>query len=202
MCVEYVEYFVKSHVSYSLTSDDVLTSNSTTYHTHIHTHIVMGWIDSIWGTRSNDPLGTLDPKVRDFLTKESPSFGKPDPPPASQHAHSDDTQSLDSVKPAKPKVPRESLFPDGRYAHIWKTYTPLAEIESSTKSDSQKITDIVDAFKERKKEIGRAALENCVETQELWRTCVDNGSWWDRSTGCSESLRKFERCYQTNAVGF
>ena len=172
----------------------------------------MGWIDSIWGKRSDDPLASLDPKVREFLKKESPlkydskAQSTSTSTPTSTQQQQQQQQQQDPAAAAdddkdKKSIP-PSLFPDGRYAHLWKTYTPLAQIEAATKSDSQKITDIVDAFKERKKEIARAALENCVEWQEAWRSCNETGSWTDRATLCNGMLRKFERCYDTNAVGF
>jgi hypothetical protein len=176
----------------------------------------MGWIDSIWGKRSDDPLGTLDPKLQEFLRKESPvKYDQPGRAPSSSTPTSNapasseagsaagnpsaTSSSPDDSPAAAP--PPQSLFPDGRYAHLWRSYTPLADIEAASKSDSEKLTDVVTAFKERKKEIGRAAIENCAEWQEAWRECFSTGTWGERTALCAGAVRRFERCYATNVVG-
>jgi DNA-binding transcriptional regulator YdaS (Cro superfamily) len=168
----------------------------------------MGWLDSIWGRRSDDPLQDFDPKVREFLKRESPV--KYDKKP-SQHGQNPVAQQAlaaaatpaeraASNEPAPNAVPRESLYPDGRYAHLWKTYRPLGEIESETKSDHEKLQDVLDAFKSRKAAIGAAALENCAEEQLDWNNCMKSGSMRARMTMCRDEVRKFERCYNMQSV--
>jgi hypothetical protein len=182
----------------------------------------MGWIDSIWGKRSDDPLGTLDPKLQEFLRKESPlkydskrpttttsSTTSSNPTDASSSSSSSSSSQGNDNAASAPSSsddaaaqppPPQSLFSDGRYAHLWRSYTPLAEIEAASKSDSEKLTDVLAAFKERKREIGRAAIENCVEWQEAWRNCYEHGSWGEKGMMCNKAVRKFERCYDTNVV--
>ncbi|RYP65992.1 hypothetical protein DL771_008039 [Monosporascus sp. 5C6A] len=166
----------------------------------------MGWWDSLWPSSSgaDDPLGKLDPKLREFLEKESPikynATAHPQPtttqpsaaqpqakPPAAETSRGDDE--------GKPAVPKESQFQDGRYAHLWKTYRPLAEVEAETKSDHERLMDVLEAYKERKNQIGKAALENCALEQVDWRSCMTNPSLADRMTMCRAQVRKFERCY-------
>ncbi|KAI0534556.1 hypothetical protein GGR58DRAFT_482417 [Xylaria digitata] len=168
----------------------------------------MGWWDSLWAsnTSADDPLRKLDPKLREFLEKESPvKYNSSNAPQAQASQKTDDATSLIPKAEAdrgsegsdKPAVPRESQFQDGRYAHLWKGYKPLAEIEAETKSDHEKLMDVLEGYKERKAQIGRAALENCALEQVDWRTCMANPSWGERMTMCREQVKKFERCYMT-----
>lgn len=170
----------------------------------------MGWLDSLWGRRSDDPLQDFDPKVREFLRKESPvTYGSSKPNQDGQDQQSTSGESSPATtstdQPAKEglaskTVPKESLYQDGRYAHLWKTYKPLGEIESETKSDHEKLQDVLDSFKSRKAAIGQAALENCSEEQLDWNNCMKSGSLKARMTMCSEEVRKFERCYNMQSV--
>ncbi|KUI70509.1 hypothetical protein VM1G_06023 [Cytospora mali] len=160
----------------------------------------MGWLDSIWGRRSDDPLQDFDPKVREFLKKESPVKYEKKPTQDAQNpiaqTPAEGTPATTARSETAPNaVPKESLYPDGRYAHLWKTYRPLAEVEGETKSDHEKLQDILDAFKSRQAAIGAAALENCAEEQLDWSNCMRGGSLRARMTMCSDEVRKFERCY-------
>lgn len=169
----------------------------------------MGWLDSIWGRRSDDPLQDFDPKVREFLKKESPvkydkKSSQDDQPPIAQQAPAAATTPAERTArngAAANAVPRESLYQDGRYAHLWKTYRPLAEVEGETKSDHEKLQDVLDAFKSRKAAIGAAALENCADEQLDWNNCMKGGSLRARMTMCRDEVRKFERCYNMQSVG-
>lgn len=156
-----------------------------------------GWFDSIWGKRTDDPLRDLDPRLREFLEKESPVKLQPAAPDLPSTISDDDAAAAEN---AQPKVPPQSLFPDGRYAHLWKTYTPLVAIEAAVKSDHQNLMDVVEAFKERKAIIGRAALLNCAMQHSDWKNCVNHGELADRMNMCKHQLRRFERCYNTQAV--
>ncbi|KAH9906497.1 hypothetical protein F4778DRAFT_726313 [Xylariomycetidae sp. FL2044] len=167
------------------------------------------WWDGLWASnRTDDPLGKLDPKLREFLKKESPvkyDASKPTEPAADQETTSlskaKTTAQRDAEASAKQReetgVPKESLFQDGRYAHLWKTYRPLAEIEAETKNDHEKLMDVLEGYKERKRQIGKAALENCALEQVDWRTCMTNPSFTERMTLCRDQVRKFEKCYMT-----
>lgn len=166
----------------------------------------MGVFDSWFGRRSDDPFQDLDPKVREFLKKESPvklddtqqPSKKNEPVTTARPASI--TAAATPSETTKSTVPKDSLYPDGRYAHLWKTYRPLSEIESETKSDEEKLRDVLDAFKKRKAEIGHAALENCAEEQVEWSNCMRGGTLRARMTMCSEEVRKFERCYNMQSV--
>ncbi|KAI0149807.1 hypothetical protein F4776DRAFT_603263 [Hypoxylon sp. NC0597] len=165
----------------------------------------MGWWDSLWASNSSgeDPLRKLDPKLREFLERESPvkysTAQQPQPPTAKEKkqaaAAAAAKAQAEETQADRPVVPRESQFQDGRYAHLWKTYKPLAEIEAATKSDHEKLMDVLEAYKERKNQIGKAALENCALEQLDWRQCMTNPSFSERMTMCRDQIRKFERCY-------
>ncbi|KAI1174060.1 hypothetical protein F4777DRAFT_580348 [Nemania sp. FL0916] len=169
----------------------------------------MGWWDSLWAsnTSAEDPLRKLDPKLREFLEKESPV--KYHPPPQQQQQQQSTVAPTSSIPTArgegrsesdsstKSLVPKESQFQDGRYAELWKSYRPLAEIEAETKSDHEKLMDVLEGYKERKSQIGRAALENCALEQVDWRACMTDPSWTERLTLCRDQVKKFERCYMT-----
>jgi hypothetical protein len=178
----------------------------------------MGWF---WGgldnnksnSSSENPLDKLDPGLRDFLTKESPvKYSSTNPPaqpqtedtsqPPSDHQQTPPQTSSDSTAESTTKVPPQFLFKDGRYAHLWSTYVPQAEAESVAKSDAEKINDVLEGYKQRKAEIGRAALENCTLEQWDVNECFKNGGWASRLTLCRAENRKLERCYLMQAVCF
>jgi hypothetical protein len=173
----------------------------------------MGWF---WGSsdsnddkNSQDPLRNLDPSLRDFLAKESPvKYGSSNPPaaPKSAPAPTPSTESrYTAPQPSTqegtgPKVPAKSLYKDGRYADLWKTYQSQAEAEAESKSDAEKIADVLEGYKYRKAEIGRAALENCALEQWQVNDCFRNGGWASRLTMCRTENRELERCYLMQAV--
>ncbi|RBR23442.1 uncharacterized protein FIESC28_03624 [Fusarium coffeatum] len=159
----------------------------------------MGWISSIMGTdKSADPLAKLDPSLRDFLEKESPlkyPASQPTNPPRATQQPSNFDAAVTELQTPKPAAPSASLYQDGRYAHLWKNYRPLAEIEAETATDHEKLMGVLEAYKERKEAIGKAALENCAEYQEEWVNCMKHGSWDDQIQMCRHQVRRFERCY-------
>lgn len=180
----------------------------------------MGFLDGLWGKKSDDPLQDLDPKAREFLRRESPlkfdSKKRPSSPddtnnPAvAAQAQGDGTKkdlpagakSVTAGENSESAVPKESLYPDGRYAHLWKTYRSQSDVENETKTDHEKLSDVLEAFKSRKAAIGAAALENCAEEQMDWSNCMRGGSLRARMTMCSEEVRKFEKCYNMQSVRF
>ncbi|TEA15136.1 hypothetical protein C8034_v002588 [Colletotrichum sidae] len=165
----------------------------------------MGWLEGWFSSPppSSDPLRSIDPQLREFLKRESPvkiqQQQEKDGQEAARAALPTQTTQpgaeATSKEPARPKVPKESLFQDGRYAHLWKTYRPYAEIEAETKTDHEKLMDVLDGYKQRKHNIGRAALENCAIQQEEWVNCMKRGDWEDRMQMCRKQVQKFERCY-------
>lgn len=153
----------------------------------------MGWLPSIFGGDASNPLGKLDPKLREFLEKESPVKYIPNQRAASTQRQ--DAGVAAERKPEPAAVPSASLYQDGRYAHIWKNYRPLAEVEEETSTDHDKLMSVLEGYKERKAAIARAGLENCAPQQEEWINCMKSGSWEDQLQMCRHQVRRFERCY-------
>jgi len=177
----------------------------------------MGWL---WGSAKDenlassgtDPLKDLDPSLREFLQKESPVKYKPSeaplpapstttlqPPSPAYSEASTQTSQTPITDPAIPAITSKSAYPDGRYAHLWPTYTPLSDIEDATKTDQEKLLDVLNGYKERKAQIGRAAIENCAEEQWAVSECYRSGRITDRLRLCHAENRSFERCYNMQA---
>ncbi len=176
----------------------------------------MGWF---WGTTStatttatadapkaasDNPVRQLDPSLRDFVQDQSP--GKYVPIASTQRAEEPTyREQLPRVEPqqwSETGVPPQALYQDGRYTEIWQTYKPLEEIEAANKTDQEKLMDIVEGWKDRKAQIGRAALENCSLEQIAVSDCFRFGGWKSRMTMCRAENKTFERCYVTQAVRF
>ncbi|KAK3076249.1 hypothetical protein LTS18_013514, partial [Coniosporium uncinatum] len=108
----------------------------------------MGWF---WGSSEtpSDAIDKLDPGLREFLEDETPRESKLQPsrstPTSLQILQERTKQAQEAQRPAAaqtqhrdgPAVPRESLFQDGRYAHLWKDYRPLTAVEEATKTDQE-----------------------------------------------------------------
>ena len=178
----------------------------------------MGWF---WDAKSNngssdDAYSKLDTGLKDFLDKESPTPQSSHPLPRSKEvprsADGASTQyrSQLGIKGAdtptaapgqfadteKSIVPRESLFQDGRYAHLWKNYRTLESIETTGMTDQDKMANIVDQYRDRKAAIGRAALENCVMEQLVEKDCYLHGGFRKKTMGmCRAENKEFNRCY-------
>lgn len=162
----------------------------------------MGWLPSIFGGgKSSDPVGSLDPKLREFLDKESPVKYSPPKPQAEAPSATAPPTTAPSADDSKPAIPAESLYQDGRYAHLWKNYQPLAQIQEATATEQEKLVNILDGYKERKNAIGAAAMENCAIQQEEWINCMKSGSWSDQLQMCRHQVRRYERCYTMQSVG-
>lgn len=182
-----------------------------------HKPCKMGWF---WDSKKeSDPYSKLDPSLREFLDDSTPanpppsSQSKPQPPPSQDAAPNTYRAQLgwstnpapttpDSTSPTSlapdsntNAVPPESLFKDGRYAHLWKNYRHQSEIDAASKSDQDRLADVVDTYKDRQAAIGRAAVENCIMEQMAERECWTSGSWMDRATMCRTEARAFTRCY-------
>lgn len=152
----------------------------------------MEWLTTLAGRKSaEDPLQKLDPKLRDFLDRESSFNAQLSKPEVDVRRH----PSQPTPRDANLDVPRGSLYKDGRYAGLWKTYRPLEAVEADAKSSHERLMDVLDGFKERKTMIAKAALENCAFQQEEWRKCMIEGSWMDTLQMCRDQAKQFERCY-------
>lgn len=147
-------------------------------------------------TSSDDPLKKLDPELRKFLEKEAP---KSQPPPrtqrpAPQNAPSrQDPVTLEALAvDEQPKVPQQSLYQDGRYAHLWKTYKTGATVDA--KSDSEILKDLTSSYKWRKNEIGKVALENCSFEAMAESDCWKSGSFTSKLWMCRAETKALDRC--------
>ncbi|KAH7059049.1 hypothetical protein B0J12DRAFT_594925 [Macrophomina phaseolina] len=172
----------------------------------------MGWF---WGSSNGsssaaaDPAKQLDPSLKKFLEKESHPANNAAAAASSPSSHSATSALSPAVSPASPAppeqqattsatspvVPSASLYPDGRFAHLWKTYEPLSAVEARTKSDQEKLSDIVTAYNDRRAGIGRAALENCAFQQLALSDCFRSGTWSARITMCRKETQALDRCY-------
>lgn len=172
----------------------------------------MWWPTSIFS--ASDPLKDLDPTLREYLQKETPksyqassssttpsSSIEPQTYRDSLHLRSDNVSPLspasttDKSQPAPERpLPKESLFQDGRYAHLWRTYRPAGEVDAAGKSDQEKLSDIVAGYKDRREQVKHVALENCAEEQWAIHDCFKNGGWSSRMTMCRAENRSLERC--------
>lgn len=168
----------------------------------------MGWFwgasDDKDGKKSQDPLRDLDPSLREFLKKEAPVQCSSSNPPAAVQ---------ERVKPAEPTpvdlnapvvekapAPVPTQFKDGRYDHIWATYRSQRDIEDESKTDQDKITDILEGFKQRRYEIGKAALENCTLEQDAVDNCWKNGGMMDKMSMCRTENASLRRCHEMQSV--
>lgn len=165
----------------------------------------MGWF---WDTKkpTEDPYSKLDPGLKEFLDQESP-LKYEDTAPVQQRESDTYRKQLGWSSPSQQgtpqpasqeqhqSVPPESLFQDGRYAHLWKNYRPQGEVENAGKNDQDRLRDVIDAYNDRRAAIGRAAVENCVMEQMAERDCWENGSWAEKMNMCRGSNRQFMRCY-------
>ena len=164
----------------------------------------MGWLWGSDATTDSDPYRELDPELKEFLKKESPAkyTTAPSKPPASELQTPEERREKESAKQEQSKVPRESLYQDGRYAHLWKTYTPKRELEDATKSDQEKLMDVLDGYKERKHQIGRVAMENCANEQLVLQDCYEHGTIAEKMLLCRTQKKAYNRCYLMQSVCF
>ena len=182
----------------------------------------MSWSDWLWGSSkangsssvgAQDPVRSLDPSLRKYLEKETPKpISRPSQQETERPSYTDQltgatqrrarpvtSQPNEATDIDQPIVPSESLYQDGRYAHLWQNYRPQGEIENAHKSPQEKLQDIVDTYKTRKAAVQRAALENCAVENIAITDCYLHGSWADRSTMCRTQNRALERCFTMQA---
>ncbi|KAI5298499.1 hypothetical protein KEM55_003319, partial [Ascosphaera atra] len=152
----------------------------------------MGWF---WGSSGN--AGNTDAQKDEVKSFNEETTATPDkfstpatlPPDASTQTSSEQSE--------KPKVPSQSLYPDGRYAHLWKTYQPLDKSEAE--GGMSNAERVIDQFKRRKETLNDAALENCAEEHEALTFCFKNGGIGSRMTLCRAENQAFARCYTMQA---
>ncbi|EXJ96461.1 hypothetical protein A1O1_01587 [Capronia coronata CBS 617.96] len=163
----------------------------------------MGWF---WGEKSsqNDPAKSLDDDLKQFLKDQQPRPYVPAelPKPVEQPASKPPEQALpDTNKSFEDRpLPKESLFQDGRYKDIWKTYVPQNDIAVASTTPVERV---LAARKDRRQSIHKAALENCAFEEELQQDCFKTGPLSKkikgRMTMCHEETKAFNRCYTLQA---
>lgn len=159
-----------------------------------------------WGGKSeeSDPAAALNPELKQFLKEQQPRPYIPadshTSPPQSQPKPQ--PESKEPIPPTQEDqtVPPQSLYQDGRYAHLWKTYVPSSTIEAATTTPIDRIQA---AKKERKQGIHRAALENCAFEEEIRQQCLSGQNMASRFKGtltmCNDETKQYNRCYQLQA---
>lgn len=189
---------------FSRLNDTRLQTTSLSSITQFHAvYVAMGWF---WGNSKDDPVNKLDPGLRDYLQRETPTQdyvpttqSQEPRKPVDAPSHAPQPGAPETAEP--PAVPSASLFPDGRYAHIWKNYKPPANPEEV---GVRSVERVIDKYKERKDSVQRAAMENCALEQEELAHCFRTGDWQKRLkarvTLCSAENSNFARCFSTQAV--
>ncbi|KAF2654332.1 hypothetical protein K491DRAFT_679800 [Lophiostoma macrostomum CBS 122681] len=158
----------------------------------------MGWLWS-GSSSSSSAKDQLDPSLRDFLDREAPSGQRPSLPSKPAPKPSTPAQQEQLAEETAPLAPSQSQFQDGRYAHLWKNYTPQDILEDRSKSEQDKLRDIIEAYNDRKKEVGQVAMENCAFEYMEQYNCFKNPGFVDAITLCRAQTRVFNRCYETQA---
>ncbi|KAL4804769.1 hypothetical protein BDV18DRAFT_27419 [Aspergillus unguis] len=161
----------------------------------------MGWF---WGSNKEDPVKKLDPGLREYLEHEAPKKYVPAQSPA-EASPSVPTSADQNTSSEERPLPSASLFPDGRYAHLWKTYKPPVVDEASTQSTG--MAAMQQHAKDRSAMTKRAAMENCSIENEVYHLCLKNPTIGERLTACQDKNMVFTRCYATqskflNALGY
>ncbi|KAJ5765437.1 hypothetical protein N7520_004996 [Penicillium odoratum] len=154
----------------------------------------MGWFS---GDSKNDPVKKLDPGLREYLEQERPDKYVPAPdvkPPTP-------SPQQEPADPSKPTVPAQSLYPDGRYADLWKTYKPPVSADGG--DGVRGAARVIEKFKERGDTVQRAAMENCAMEHEALTLCFQTGNWRkqleSRLTMCAAENGTFSRCFTTQS---
>lgn len=159
-------------------------------------------MDWFWGggkKKDDDPTKSLKPDLEQFLKEQQPRAYAPTQTATTQPARVQteplalpDTNLEFTDRP----LPKESLYKDGRYKHLWKTYVPQDSVTAATTTTVERI---VSAKKDRKQLISRAAFENCAFEEELAKTCWTRGSKVERAravaTMCNQEQKAFNRCF-------
>ncbi|KAL4960211.1 uncharacterized protein BDV14DRAFT_183168 [Aspergillus stella-maris] len=156
----------------------------------------MGWF---WGSKSEDPVKKIDPSLREYLENEAPKKYVPQytptPTPEQHVTPSNPTPSESADSSSSRSAPSASLYPDGRYAHLWKTYKPPSPDDVG--SDASGLPSLNEHAKERRAMLKRAAMENCALENEVYHLCLQSPTFIERITACNEKNKVFTRCYST-----
>jgi len=75
----------------------------------------------------------------------------------------------------------------------------LTAVEEATKTDQERLADLVDDYNSQKAQIGRIALENCAFEQIAVSDCFKKGGWSAKTSLCRTENRSLNRCYEMQA---
>ena len=176
--------------------------------------MVLGWL---WGSSSSnaDSVKNLDPSLQQILKSQESQSQQPnrtsrstpqeityteqlrksgDLPAARASLHPQPQEP--SLQDSQSKVPPQSLYQDGRYAHLWKNYEPQHVVEARGETELDKLKRLQDESESRKVALGQAALENCVFEQLAELDCLKNGGVTAKLTMCRPEKQTFSRCYE------
>lgn len=182
----------------------------------------MGWLWTSNGDGKdiveNDPVKSLDNDLKEYLKQASSDRYRPgessdgellstNAPDAERALVSgpelvttvSQEQRGQSASQRPSGAPRESLYSDGRYADLWKTYESYNSISDKFATDQDRLRAIVEQHSDRRHEIGRTALENCANEQIEVQDCYKYGTWWDIMSICKKENRAANRCYEMQA---
>lgn len=167
----------------------------------------MSWF---WGNKGKgtqeDPAQNLNDDLKQFLDEQQTKPYSPaeipktipnrQPPQPAGDPSATDTNEAPSARP----LPKESLFQDGRYKDIWKTYVPQNDVYGVTGSP---VDRVLAARKDRRQTIHKASLENCAFEQQMQQDCLNSGTWAQKMKGkltlCHEENKAYNRCYSLQA---
>lgn len=165
----------------------------------------MSWL---WGSKKDDdPTKSLDRDLKQFLDSQTSSKHAQAQPEPQQRLKTETSKILTPLQPHEQTLapqdrplPKESLFQDGRYKDLWRTYAPQANIEAVNESPAERV---VQAKKERSTSLTQAAQENCAFEEELKRNCYAYSDTWNRlratMTLCNKEAKAYNRCFQLQA---
>ncbi|KAK5050963.1 hypothetical protein LTR84_003522 [Exophiala bonariae] len=152
----------------------------------------------------SDPAKALDDDLKQFLKDQQPrpyrpaELSKPTAPTPTPRETPVPVASTSQPTTVEDRgLPKESLFQDGRYKDIWKTYVPQEQ------SGISPVERVLEARKDRRATIHKAAMENCAFEQQMQMDCMHASSWAQkirgRATLCHEENKAYNRCYSLQA---
>lgn len=166
----------------------------------------MSWFWGAGGGKGsqNDPAKALDDDLKQFLKDQQPrpyqpaELSKPlAQPPKSRESAVPAASAGQSTEVEDRALPKESLFQDGRYKDLWKTYVPQEQ------SGISPVERVLEFRKDRRATIHKAAMENCAFEQQMQTDCMHASSWAQKIRGrmtlCHEENKAYNRCYSLQA---
>lgn len=179
-----------------------------------------------WTSTSNtdNAFDSLDANSRDFLRKTPSIPTSRSSNPTTNTTSSRTTADSFTSKQAFPysstvsaespannaasDLPSQTLFPDGRYAHLWSTYHPPPlsgnPLTSSSNPSTPVITEItpqeqlsslLSVYRNKRSTSHKAALSNCVLEHIAEIECLTTSSIYNKIKGCSTETKQFTRCF-------